>query len=146
MKKLVSFLIGLFLMQTFAWADTDKPIAVTQLPAKAQTFISTYFKSSKVALAKKESGVLSKSYEVVFTSGDKVEFDRQGEWTEVKCLSGAVPIRVVPAAIRDYVKVHYPDAKVQQMERDDKEYEVKLTNRVELKFNNKFQLIDIDTD
>lgn len=144
MKKLISFLFGLLLVQVVAWADNDKPISVTQLPVKAQTFITTYFKDSKVALAKKESGVMSKSYEVVFTNGNKVEFDRAGDWTDVKCLSGAVPMRVVPAAIRDYVKKHYPGAKVVQLERDKKEYEVKLTNRLELKFDDKFQLVDID--
>ena len=33
------------------------------------TFLSTYFKSSKVALAKQETDLFSKSYDVIFTTG-----------------------------------------------------------------------------
>lgn len=47
------------------WADNDKPIHVGQLPTKAQTLITTYFKNHKIALAKMESGLLSKSYDVI---------------------------------------------------------------------------------
>ena len=43
-----------------------------------------------------------------------------------------------------YKITNYPDTKVLKIERDKKEYEVKLSNRVELKFDLKFNLIDID--
>ena len=75
MKKLVMMLVCMFAVHTMVMADNDKPIEVSQLPAKAQTFIKTYFKNHKVALAKMESGVFYKSYDVVFTNGEKVEFD-----------------------------------------------------------------------
>ena len=39
-----------------ACADNDKPIAVTQLPQKAQLFIKTHFPKEKVALAKMVNG------------------------------------------------------------------------------------------
>ena len=38
-----------------------------------------------VAMAKLESGMFYKSYDVVFTNGEKVEFDKSGEWKEVRC-------------------------------------------------------------
>ena len=66
-------------------ADNDKPVQVNQLPAKAQTFLNTYFKDVKVALATQDTELFSKSYDVVFNTGDKVEFDKSGEWTEVRC-------------------------------------------------------------
>ena len=114
------------------------------MPTPAQTFITTYFKNHKVALAKMETDLFYKSYEVIFTNGDKVEFDRSGEWTEVKCTQEAVPDAVVPAAIRDYVTNAYPDARILKIERDRKEYEIKLSNRWEVKFNSKMQVIDLD--
>ena len=125
-------------------ADNDKPIQVNQLPAKAQTFISTYFKNSKVALAKQESELFYKSYDVVFTNGDQLEFDKDGEWTEVKCRQSEVPSPIIPEAISSYVKTNYPDAKILEIERDRKEYEIKLSNRWEIKFDSQMRVIDID--
>ena len=57
---------------------------------------------------------------------------------------GHPPQQQSPTAIRQYVTTNYPDVKVQKIERDKKEYEVKLSNRTELKFDLKFNLIDID--
>ena len=76
MKKFIMMLVCMFAVHTMVMADNDRPIQVNQLPAKAQTFIKTYFKNHKVALAKMESGVFYKSYDVVFTNGEKVEFDK----------------------------------------------------------------------
>ena len=91
MKKLVMMLVCMFAVHTMVMADNDKPIEVSQLPAKAQTFIKTYFKDHKVAMAKLESGMFYKSYDVVFTNGEKVEFDKSGEWKEVRCRQSEVP-------------------------------------------------------
>lgn len=98
----------------------------------------------KVALAKMESGLFDTSYDIIFTNGDKVEFDRNGNWTELKCKYSQVPARLIPAAISSYVKKNYPSTKVLEIERDRNEYDVKLSNGIELTFNKKFQVIDID--
>ena len=144
MKKLVFLFVCLFTLQTVAHADNDKPIQVNQMPQTAQQFIKKYFADSKVALAKMESDFLYKSYEVIFTNGNKVEFDKKGEWTEVDCKYGFVPVAVIPTVILKYVSTNYPDTKILKIERDSKDYEVKLSNRTELKFDLKFNLIDID--
>ena len=144
MKKLVFLLVCLFTLQTVARADDDKPIQVTQMPQPAQQFIKQHFADSKVALAQMESDFFYKSYEVIFTNGDKVEFDNKGNWEEVNCKYSSVPTAIIPAAIQKYVTTNYPDAKILKIERDKKDYEVKLSNRTELKFDLKFNLIDID--
>lgn len=144
MKKLVIMLVCMFAVHTMVMADNDKPIEVSQLPAKAQTFIKTNFKDHKVAMAKLESGMFYKSYDVVFTNGEKVEFDKSGEWKEVRCRQSGVPAQIVPEAIRNYVKTNYPDARILQIEYDDNEYEIKLSNRWEITFDSKMRVIDID--
>lgn len=144
MKKLVLLLVCMFAIQTMVMADNDKPIQVNQLPAKAQTFISTHFKNHKVAMAKEESGVFYKSYEVVFTNGEEVEFDKAGDWKEVKCRQSEVPAAIVPEAIRNYVKTNYPGTKILQIELDKKEYEIRLSNRLEITFDSQMRVIDID--
>ena len=143
MKKIVLLLVCLFSM-TIVKADNDKPIEMNQLPVKAQTFITTYFKDQKVALITQETGLFYKSYDVVFASGDKLEFDKSGDWTEVKCKTVEVPAAIIPEAILKYVKANYPEVKILEIEHDSEGYEIKLSNRLEIKFNNKFQVVDID--
>lgn len=133
-----------FTIVTNANADNYHPINVSQLPEKAQTFLTTYFPEAKVSLARKEFDVTELSYDVIFTNGSKVEFDRKGEWTEVDCLTQPLPAGIVPATIEKVIKEQYPDAKATKIERDRREIDVKLSNRVELTFNKKMQLIDID--
>lgn len=144
MKKVIFLLVCLFSMYTSAWADTDKPIQVGQLPTKAQTFLSTYFKGHKVAFAKMETDLFYKSYDVIFTNGEKVEFDKSGNWTEVNCRVHGVPASIIPSGITDYLKSAYPDEKILKIERTNKEYEVSLSNRWEVKFDKQMRVIDVD--
>lgn len=143
MKKLVFLLVCLFTLHT-AQADNDKPIQVSQMPQQAQVFVKQFFSNHKVALAKVESDFFDKSYEVVFTDGSKVGFDKKGNWKEVDCKHGFVPVSIVPAAIQSYVKANYPNTSIIKIDKDKKDYEVKLASRIELKFDMKFNLIDID--
>ena len=144
MKKLAILLVCVFAVSTVAMADNDKPIQIGQLPTAAQTFITTHFKGNKVALAKQETELFDKSYDVIFTNGEKIEFDRSGEWTEVSCKINGVPAAIIPQAIKTYVESNYPDAKVMKIERNRHEIEVQLSNRWEITFDNQMRVIDID--
>lgn len=144
MKKLLFLFVCLFGMTTMVCADNDKPIQINQLPQPAQTFIKKHFSNSKVAMAKMETELFSKSYDVIFTNGDKLEFDKQGAWTEVNCKHSSVPVAIIPNAIQKYVSTNYPDAKIVRIEMDAKDYEIKLSNGWEIKFDTKFNVIDID--
>ena len=144
MKQLGLIMACLFALQTIVRADNARPITITQMPQKAQQFIRLHFADSQVALAKVETDFLEKSYEVIFTDGNKLEFDKKGEWKEVSCKSGAVPQDIVPEAIRQHVASLFPEARIVKMEREKSLYEVTLTNGQELKYNTRFQLIDID--
>lgn len=144
MKKLAILLVCVFAVSTVAMADNDKPIQIGQLPTAAQTFITTHFKGNKVALAKQETELFDKSYDVIFTNGEKIEFDKSGEWTEVSCKINGVPAAIVPQGIKTYVESNYPDAKVMKIERNRHEIEVQLSNRWEITFDNQMRVIDID--
>lgn len=148
MKRIIqTALVALVCLVTFqvsAFADNDKPISMSQLPATAQQIIKKHFSGKKVALAKMETGLFEKSYDVVFNNGEKIEFDRKGNWTEIDCKMSSVPAALIPAKIKQYVKSTYPGAKIIQIEVDASEYEVKLSNRLEVTFNKSFQVIDID--
>lgn len=144
MKKMVLFFACVFTLVANVSADNYQPITREQLPEKAQAFLTAHFADAKISLARKEIDVLELNYDVIFTNGNKVEFDRKGNWTEVDCIASPLPAGIVPAAIERVIKAQYPGAKVTKIERDHREYEVKLDNRVELTFNKKMQLVDID--
>ena len=144
MKKLLLSIVCLCLFNVSVFADDDKPTTVAQMPQAAQQFISKYFSGKKVSLAKVDNGILDKSYDVIFTNGDKVEFDRKGNWTDVDCKYSVVPVGIVPTEIVKSVKSKYPDAKIIQIERDNRHYDVDLSNRWELKYNKQFKLVDIE--
>lgn len=144
MKKLLLLFVCLFTIQSVVKADDDKPVKIEQLPQLAQQFIKTHFGDSKVAIAKMETDWFDKSYDIIFTDGNKLEFDKQGNWKEVNCKYSAVPASVMPEQIQKYVTENYPGAQVLKIERDKRDYEVKLSNKWELKFDLQFNLIDID--
>ena len=125
-------------------AGNDKPISVNALPAKAQTLLSQHFNGQKVMLATIESGVVSRSYDVVLQNGTKLEFDKKGNLTEIDCKQATVPAKLIPQAIRNYLKENYPAQAVKKIEMNKNEYEVELANGLDLTFNKHFQLIDID--
>ncbi len=130
--------------QACAFADNDKPITFEQLPAAARQTVKTHFADAKVALVKVERDLAEKTYDVVFTDGTKLEFDSKGEWKEIERRNANVPAALVPQQIADYVKVNYSGQTVRKIEKDRKEYDVTLSNGIEITFNKKFQVIDID--
>lgn len=144
MKKLVVLMIGLILVSISVMAGNDKPVTMQQLPRKAQTFVKEYFANHTVALSKMDNDFIHKTYDVIFTNGDKVEFDRRGNWTDVDCGYTEVPIDIVPAPIRTYVSKNYPDATIKKLEKDGSGYEIKLSNGLEVKFNRSFNVVDLD--
>lgn len=140
-------MIAICCMMSFnivANAGNDKPINVNELPTKAQTLLSKHFKGQKVMLATIESGVVSRSYDVVLRNGTKLEFDKKGNLTEIDCKQGIVPRQLIPQPIKNYLKENYRGEAVRKIELNKKEYEVELANGIDLTFNKHFQLIDID--
>ena len=95
-------------------------------------------------LATIETGVVSRSYDVVLQNGTKLEFDKKGNLTEIDCKQSTVPDQLIPQAIRNYLMDNYAGQSVKKIEMNKNEYEVELVNGLDLTFNKHFQLIDID--
>lgn len=144
MKKPALLFAIAFAFQTAVFADNDKPITISQLPQPAQQFINKHFNGKSVAIAKIESGIIERSYDVIFTNGDKLEFDRKGNWTDIDCKYSEVPAAAVPAQITDYVKKNHAGVKIIKIEREKNRHDVDLSNGWELTFDKKFNVIDID--
>ena len=122
----------------------DRPITAEQLPAAAQKFIKTHFAASKLLYAKSDDGLFSREYKAVFAGGVSVEFTGDGEWKEVDTEYGEVPAAIVPEAIRKQVARQFSGARIESIERDRRGYDVGLSNGLDLKFDRRFNLVEID--
>ena len=145
MKKMMFLFVSLFVMNLAVFADNDKPIQVTEMPKEAQSFVKSHFANQSVAVAKMETDFFDKTYDVIFTNGDKVEFDKKGNWTKVDCEHTQVPQTVIPAAIQQYVSKNYPDAKVVKIEKTDRKgFDVDLSNGFDIEFDKKMRVVEVD--
>lgn len=144
MKKLFLLAVVMFLLGVPAKADRDYVITKNELPAKARQFVDQHFASSKISYVKEERDFLDRNYEIFFADGSKVEFTRNGDWWDIDCRYTQVPVAAIPADIQNYIKLHFPEAKVLKIERERNDYEVKLSNKMELTFDKKFKVKDID--
>lgn len=102
-----------------------------------------------MVFAKKEQeflwgGKTDTTYDVMFQSGAKLEFYENGDWKEIDCKYLAVPAGIVPEQILTVANGYHPGLPIVQIERDVREYEVKLINGVELTFDMRFNLTDYD--
>lgn len=145
MKKIMILLALVF---SFAVSDSyalnDKVISKNQLPAQAQSFLNENFAGSGISYAKLETDFFERSYEVMLSDGTKLEFTNKGNWKEVDCRYSEVPEAIIPAPVKKYISDNYEGSKVLKIERDSRGYDVKLSNRLELKFNKDFEIVDID--
>jgi len=145
MKKVIALIVCLLTIQLLVMASDDVQIDFKQLPAQSQQFIKKYFPEQPIALIKMEKEFFDKSYEIIFTNGNKIEFDKKGTWKEIDCKYTQLPMDVIPVQIQSYVARNYPDIQINKIEKESRNrYEVGLTNGLDLEFDSKFNLIDID--
>ena len=142
MKKIALTLIALAAFAAALSAD-DRPMAFEKLPAPAKEYIQTNFPGEKTTMVTKDDDLIFADYTVMLSNGIKIEFDHSGALTQISSPDG-IPAEQVPVSIRNYVKAHYPDAGYLEFEIGRHTYEVKLTNRMELKFNKNFHIIEVD--
>ena len=143
MNRFLLSLLAVLLVIGNALAD-GKSITVGQLPVAAQAFLKEYFSDVEVLLVKQGDDFLHKDYEVALKNGARIYFDGKGNWNEVEVARGMVPLMIVPAAIVDYVGRNYAGEHIMGIDRDRQTTEIKLSNGVELKFDKRCRLIDID--
>lgn len=122
----------------------DRPVTFSQLPVPAQTFIQANYPNDKVSFATKDDDIIRPDFNVVLVSGVRLEFSNSGRLKKIEARQNGVPVNLIPVQIRDYVKTYYPDATFIEYEIGRRTYEVQLSNRLDLKFNRNFQLIEID--
>lgn len=145
MKKVLSILVLALVAVQFAFAGDVITRDANQLPLNARNFINQYFTKPQISHIKIETGILgSKKYEVVLTDRTEMDFDSNGNWTEVDCKRAAVPEALIPVSVRKYVKTNFPQEIITKIERGRSGVEVELANDYSLKFNSKGKFVSMD--
>lgn len=126
-----------------AFAD-DRPVTFERLPIAAQNFIKTYFSGEKLSYATVDDDIIRPDYQAVLMNGVKLQFNHDGSLEKIEVREGNIPEGIIPVQLEEAVKVRYPDAVIKEYEAGKRTYEVKLSNRLELKFTKDMNLIEID--
>lgn len=140
MKKSMFALVAMLLLLCVSAQANDRVITFDQLPQNAQTLVKTHF-ADKVPLIITAD---YDDYEILFESGEKIEFSRKGEWKDIECKTSAVPVALIPEQIKASIAKSFPAATIVCISRDRRGYEVELNNGLDVEFNKKFQVIEID--
>ncbi len=143
MKKILLMASALLAFTMMLKAD-DRPVTLSQLPVAAQTFIKTNFPADKLSYATKDDDIIRPDYNVVLVSGVRISFDNSGALEKIEVGNNAMPENLIPVQIREFVKADYPEARITEYEVERRHYDVKLSNRLELKFDRNFTLVGID--
>ena len=133
MRKSFITLLALAFTLPSCTREDGRLISFDRLPERSQTLLSTYFAEKTVMMVKKDSH----EYEVVLKGGERIDFNRRGNWKEINCYSTYVPANLVPEKILDFVCEIFPENYIVKIERDRDGYDVRLNNRIEMEFNRK---------
>ena len=142
MKRLLYTALALMLACPVLAEDVE--ITFSQLPEKAQKIITKAFPDTKVKKVEMERRASLIQYEVKLAGDIKMQFSKDGTFTECECSKGSVPDVLIPSKIRSFIEKEFPKNSVMRIEHDSKLYEILMDNGYELSFNSSYRLIDID--
>ncbi len=146
MKKMIKTI--LFVMLTGISVQSmaqEKIIQAQELPKQAQSFIKTYYPQDVITLVTSEKEFFKGTeYSVKLKSGTEVEFDKNGNWTELDAKLKPVPQALIPNKIKEYISRSFPNNEVVQIKTKSNLIEVELTNGIDLEFNKKGEFLRID--
>jgi hypothetical protein len=150
MRIITATLIAIMATASAAFATTmyinnnDRPVEFNELPAKAKSFIQENFANEEVSHIILDKDIVCSDYTVLFLSGTKLEFDGSGDWTEIDCGRASVPEALVAQQIAEYVKAKHPNNTITELKREHGNTEVKLNGGLELTFNSRYRIVDVD--
>ena len=142
MKRLLYTLLALMLVMPALAEDVE--ITFDKLPEKAQAIVKKAYPDTKIKRVDMERRASLIQYEVKLAGGIKLQFTKEGNFTECECTDTAVPAVLIPSKIREFMEKEFPKREVRRIEHDNKLYELLLDNGYELSFNSAYRLIDID--
>jgi len=88
MKRFILLIVGLVAINAAIFADDEKHIPYSEVPSEAKQFIENNFSGKEILYSRKESELFDKTYKILFSDGTRIEFDRNGKWSEMTSRDG----------------------------------------------------------
>ena len=114
-------------MLATAACDKEKEIGYDALPSQARQFIEQYFPGVECTRIVRDKDNGTTEYEAWLSDGTELDFDNQGQWTNVDCKFSALPDGILPEAIATDITTRYPDAVPYKVEKQPGGYEIDIS-------------------
>ena len=142
MKKYFS--VVLMALCSLTACAKEQVITFDQVPEPAKAIVTAHFDASQIAYVILDKGLLDADYEVKFSDGRSLEFNKAGELTKVDCKQTEVPSALIPELVRQYVKANFPNAFITEWSKDDRRWKAELNSGLDLEFNSNYEFVRID--
>ncbi|WP_075319159.1 PepSY-like domain-containing protein [Bacteroides togonis] len=149
-RKLLAFfpiLLGVWMLSS---CDDEKKIDFGDLPSEARSFIENYFPSADILSIVQEKEDGRKEYQVKLSNGTDMEFDEDGEWTNIECYFSPLPTGILPANVITKVEELHPEAYINGVEKELGGYVVEVTDADgidwDMRFNAQFEYVSQSQD
>lgn len=149
-RKLLAFfpiLLGIWMLSS---CDDEKKIDFGDLPSEARSFIENYFPSADILSIVQEKEDGRKEYQVKLSNGTDMEFDEDGEWTNIECYFSPLPTGILPANVITKVEELHPEAYINGVEKELGGYVVEVTDAGgidwDMRFNAQFEYVSQSQD
>ena len=149
-RKLLAFfpiLLGVWMLSS---CDDEKKIDFGDLPSEARSFIENYFPSADILSIVQEKEDGRKEYQVKLSDGTEMEFDEDGEWTNIECYFSPLPTGILPANVITKVEELHPEAYINGVEKELGGYVVEVTDAGgidwDMRFNAQFEYVSQSQD
>lgn len=124
--------------------DDDQIIGENELPDQAINFIETHFPDAEILSITMDVNDSMSKFEVKLNNGFDIDFDENGNWTEVEAHGQKVPDAIIPNPILAYVQDHYPNAFIEEISKKTGKFKIDLSNDVDLIFDLDGNFIGVD--
>ena len=156
MKTIKNLMIGAFILSTLliltSCSNDDNSdanevvIEANALPETTRNFITTHFPDATYRRIEKQNIADDDGsvYDVHLSNGFEIDFDINGNWTDIDGGQTAIPTAIIPEPITNYVTMNYPNLFITTIEIETTGYDVELSNELDLVFNPQGEFVRID--
>lgn len=149
-RKLLAFLPILLGVWMLSSCDDEKKIDFGDLPSEARSFIENYFPGADILSIVQEKEDGRKEYQVKLSNGTDMEFDEDGEWTNIEFYFSPLPTGILPANVITKVEELHPEAYINGVEKELGGYVVEVTDADgidwDMRFNAQFEYVSQSQD
>lgn len=142
------FSMSLLVTLAFAAASCEKEEAVgyEKLPAAGQEFLNEHFAGLEVTgVIREKEGLKGREYEARLKNGVTVKFDKDGNWEDVDAPGNtALPTSFILPPIVTYVEAEYPEAGINDIDKERHGFDIELTSGLDLEFDTEGNFVRID--